>query len=84
MDNYAQWFFRCNSTLEHEDTLYNVECIYDEGLSGKLRSITRREDATVKCSKIVGNYSFRAGVSQNSDCSKMSFQHWYPIASTYV
>ena len=69
MVDYFRYYFRCNSTLANENTLYNVDCRYDEHLTGDiLASITRTEDATMPCFKIIGkeagNY---AGVSKNSD-----------------
>ena len=68
VDNYSFYIFRCNSTLANENTLYNVDCRYDEDLSEDAGpSLTRNEDATMPCFKVMGNDSLYGGVSQNSD-----------------
>ena len=64
--------FRCNSTLENENTLYNVHCRY---LSGDTKTKTRTEDATIPCLKILGEeQGTYAGVSQNSYRDTNRFQ----------
>ena len=74
---YFRYYYRCNSTLAIENNLYNVDCRYDEDLSGdSSTSFTRTEDATIPCFKVVGNETGYGGVSQNSDlkihCCKIS------------
>ena len=64
VDDYLEYYFRCNSTIENEDTVYNVHCMHDEDLSATLSLIIRRDDATMLCSKYIGNYSFNPGVSK--------------------
>ena len=66
VDDYLEYYFRCNSTLTNMDTVYNVDCMHDENLSDTLSLLIRREDATVVCPKSTGNYSFNPGVSQNT------------------
>ena len=66
VDTYFRYFFRCNSTLANEGTLYNVDCMPALDLSDKSSFITRREDATMQCPKTMQNSSFFVGVSQNS------------------
>ena len=61
------YHYRCNSTLVNENSLFYVECRYDEYLSGT-RSLTRTEDATMPCFKDPGEIQGYAGVSKNSDC----------------
>ena len=77
VDEYLEYYFRCNSTLVNENTMYNVDCRYDEDLSaGMPSSFTRNEDATMACSKVLGYETGARGVSQNSDlkihCCKIS------------
>ena len=67
VDVFLEYYFRCNSTLENEDTLYNVDCKYDEDLSDTYPILTRSDDATMLCPKTIGNYSFNAGVSENTN-----------------
>ena len=67
VDGYLRYYFRCNSTLANENSLYNVDCLYNEDLSGT-RSLTRTEDATMPCFKDPGEIQGYAGVSKNSDC----------------
>ena len=66
VDDYFEFFFRCNSTLTNEDTLYNVDCVPAPDLSFTSTLITRREDATMQCPKTAQNSSSFVGVSQNS------------------
>ena len=70
VDNAFQYYFRCNSTLANEDTLYNVDCMPALDLSYtslEFIRITRREDATMQCPKAMQNDSnYVGGVSQNS------------------
>ncbi len=65
VDDYLEYYFRCNSTLTNEDTVYNVDCIIDENFSDTLSSIIRRQDATISCSKYAGTYCDYPGVSLN-------------------
>ena len=65
VDDYLLYYFRCNSTLTNEDTVYNVDCMIDKDLSDTLSLLIRRQDATIPCSKYTGTYSFNPGVSQN-------------------
>lgn len=66
VDDYLTYYFRCNSTLTNEDTVYNVDCMIDEDLSTTLSLPIRRQDATIPCSKYAGTYPFNPDVSQNS------------------
>ena len=63
-DELFSYYFRCNSTLENENTLYNVDCRYADDLSDDL-SFRRSEDATIPCLKILGEELGFPGVSQN-------------------
>ena len=68
------YYFRCNSTLANENTLYNVDCRYDEDLSGdSSTSFTRTEDATIPCFKIMEQGMY-AGVSIDSDSTEIYFK----------
>ena len=69
VDDYFEYYFRCNSILENEDTLYNVDCMPALDLSDTSSFIRRREDATMQCPKTIRNDSFVGGVSQNFDVS---------------
>ena len=51
VDDYLKYYFRCNSTLTNEDTVYNVDCMIDEDFSDKLSNLIRRQDATIPCFK---------------------------------
>ena len=62
VDEYLEYYFRCNSTLVNENTMYNVDCRYDEDLSEDI-SITRTEDATILCLKDLGEEQGYEGVS---------------------
>ena len=70
VDDSLVFYFRCNSTLANEDTLYNVDCMPALDLSDtslEFIRITRREDATMQCPKAMQNDSnYVGGVSQNS------------------
>ena len=67
MEEYLKYYFRCNSTLESEDTLYNVDCRYDEDLSYDT-TITRNEDATMPCYKVLGKETgIFGGVSKTAN-----------------
>ena len=66
MDDSHGFFFRCNSTLANEGTLYNVDCMPALDLSYTSSFITRREDATMQCPKTMKDASVFTGVSQNS------------------
>ena len=66
VDDFFLYFFRCNSTLANEDTLYNVDCMPNMDLSEESSFLTRREDATMQCPKTMQNFSYYVGVSQNS------------------
>ena len=57
-------FFRCNSTLANEGTLYNVDCMPALDLSDASSFITRREDATMQCPKTRPDNFLFEGVSQ--------------------
>jgi hypothetical protein len=48
MDDNFQYYFRCNSTLANEGSLYNVDCRLDMELS-ETSFIKRRDDATKQC-----------------------------------
>ena len=65
-DDFYQFYFRCNSTLGNEGTLYNVDCMPALDLSDASSWIRRREDATMQCPKTAQNSSSFVGVSQNS------------------
>ena len=43
--------YRCNSELSKTHDYYTVECKFDEKFSNDVNLVTRREDATMKCSK---------------------------------
>ena len=67
MDKFLKHYFRCNSTLANDNTLYNVDCRYDENFSDHY-SFRRTEDATMPCFKVIGKEAVDfAGVSQNFD-----------------
>jgi hypothetical protein len=66
VDDFFWFYFRCNSTLENEGTLYNVDCMPALDLSDASSWIRRREDATMQCPKTAQNSSSLVGVSQNS------------------
>ena len=66
LDKSLELFFRCNSTLANEGTLYNVDCMLALELAYTPSFITRRDDATMQCPKTIKNASFLVGVSQNS------------------
>ena len=68
------YYFRCNSTLANENTLYNVDCRYDEDLSDDL-SLTRTEDATMPCFKVVGEETGYGGVSQSFERDRFEIYH---------
>ena len=67
VDDIFEYYFRCNSNLANEGTLYDVDCIIDLDLSDTLSLILRREDATMLCPKTMKNSLFPMGVSQHSD-----------------
>ena len=67
VDDIFQFYFRCNSNLANEGTLYDVDCIIDLDLSDTLSLILRREDATMLCLKTMQNSLYPMGVSQHSD-----------------
>ena len=68
-DEHFEFFFRCNSTIANEGTLYSVYCIPALDLIIPSSSlITRREDATMQCPKTIQKPPY-AGVSQNYDIS---------------
>ena len=73
VDEMFEYYFKCNSTLENEGTVYSVytvQCMPDEELSVLSSIIRRREDATMQCPKIIRTNTTYLGVSQNSE-SKM-------------
>ena len=77
-DTFFRYYFRCNSTLANEDTLYNVDCMPALDLSYtslEFIRIRRREDATMQCPKTMRNDSFDHvdGVSQNFDVSYKNY-----------
>ena len=53
VDEAFEKYFRCNSTSVNENTLYNVDCRYDEDLSDETTPFTRNEDATMPCFKVI-------------------------------
>ena len=63
VDDFFWFYFRCNSTLENEGTLYNVDCMPALDLSDDYHGISRREDATMQCPKTMQYPPYRAGVS---------------------
>ena len=68
---YFRYYYRCNSTLAIENTLYNVDCRYDADLSGDTSALfTRTEDATIPCFKIMEQGMY-AGVSIDSDSTEI-------------
>ena len=69
VDDYFEFYFRCNSTLANEGTLYNVDCMPAPDLSNGFYEILRREDATMQCPKTTQNHPYSTGVSQNYDIS---------------
>ena len=66
------FYFRCNSILANKNTVYNVDCRYDEDLTGvTFESLPRTEDATMPCFKVLGkDQGYYAGVSPNSDSDR--------------
>ena len=75
MDIPFQYFFRCNSILANESTLYNVDCMPALNLSDSSTFIRRREDATMQCPKTIRNDSLDHvdGVSQTFDVSYKNY-----------
>ena len=67
VDDDFRFYFRCNSTIANEGTLYNVDCIPAPDLSDALYVISRRDDATFQCPKTMQKPPFFKGVSQNCD-----------------
>ena len=77
VDDILRYFFQCNSTLSNDNTLYNVDCRYDEDHSlSSGTSIIRTEDATMPCFNVLGNEigPNYAGVSQNFERARNRFQ----------
>ena len=73
VDDSFRFIFWCNSILANEGTLYNVDCMLALDLSDTSSFITRREDATMQCSKIMQDDSVFDGVGQN-------FEHVHPVS----
>ena len=72
LDKSLELFFRCNSTLANEGTLYNVDCMLALELAYTPSFITRRDDATMQCPKTMKNNSGFPGVSQKEERSWFS------------
>ena len=66
LDDFFEFYIKCNSTLADENTLYNVDCRYDEDFLSDA-PFRRTEDATMPCSKVLGEETGAlAGVSEIS------------------
>ena len=60
--------YRCNSELSKIYNSYTVECKFDENFSNDVNLVTRREDATMKCSKFSFEGTTHARVSNIIVC----------------